>query len=365
MVQGVGAQTIRNISVSQKASYTDHISLEEDATDKDLMVKFVFDEAANTLTVSLISYRSLYVFRENVRYKPLIKGRTLRPDQLPYVVNYDPTEKYKLSSEFKQSIAKPYKKFVFSRWADYEGLQPVPQDYAMINDFISQTFDIVNKRSQVVVTLHDIMLIDDVSKHPDKKRYEISFARDLNREYRITIERDPCFGLEEEVASAKQALESISKGYTSIKGKYGSGVVSSEASLSVFNEMKELMVNQFPHKDIQSSCPDVQQAWDEYNQIADSISAMTCRVSGGSGSGGGEGINAKVLLNKARQIDALVSRYLLSSDPIEKRDIIQQSESIIKSVNASIAGQRAYTAEQQKALNLYREAVRYYKSKCQ
>ena len=45
--------TIRNITVSQDNPYTDHISMEGDATDKDIMVKFVFDEAANQLTVTL------------------------------------------------------------------------------------------------------------------------------------------------------------------------------------------------------------------------------------------------------------------------------------------------------------------------
>ena len=51
------SQTVKNITVSQEQSYTDHISLEGDVTDKDIMVKFVFDEAANQLTVTLISHR--------------------------------------------------------------------------------------------------------------------------------------------------------------------------------------------------------------------------------------------------------------------------------------------------------------------
>ena len=97
VLQGLSAQTVRNITVSQDTAYTDHISLEVDSRDKDVMVKFVFDEAANTLTVNLISYRTMFVFREDVRFKPTIKGRTLRPDQLPYVVTFDPSEKYTIS----------------------------------------------------------------------------------------------------------------------------------------------------------------------------------------------------------------------------------------------------------------------------
>jgi hypothetical protein len=52
---GIQAQTVRTISVAQGKSYTDHISLKPDSKDMDLMVKFVFNEDANTLTVTLIS----------------------------------------------------------------------------------------------------------------------------------------------------------------------------------------------------------------------------------------------------------------------------------------------------------------------
>ena len=126
-LQGAWAQTVKNVTVSQEQSYTDHISLEDDATDKDIMVKFVFNEATNQLTVNLISYRNIFVFRENTRYKTAIKGRTIHPDLLPYVVTFDPSEKYRLSKLFKNTVPKPRKDYVFHRWLDYEGIQPAPQ----------------------------------------------------------------------------------------------------------------------------------------------------------------------------------------------------------------------------------------------
>lgn len=360
------AQTVRNITVSAKDSYTDHISMEQDANDKDMMVKFVFDEAANQLTVSLISYRNLFVFREDVRYKPAIKGRTIRPDMLPYVVTYDPSETYKLSKLFKSTVPSPRKKYVFSRWIQYENLQPAPQEYSMVNDFISQTFDIVNKKSNVTVTLRDVMLLDDVSKKPNKKCYEIPYGRDLFLKYQITIQRNPCFGLDEDIAAAQNALQAVSKAHASIRDKFGSGKVSSQASQSVFDEMKKLLLEQYPRKSIQSPCPDIQNAWDTYNQHVDSISAMRVVVeSAGGGSAGGEGVNAKTLLTKARQIDVAVSRWLMSGDAVERRDIVSQCESIIQSVNAAVKEQGLYTAEQQKAMKVFREAVAYYHSKCQ
>ena len=359
------AQTVKNIMVSQDMAYTDHISLDGDVIDKDVMVKFVFDEAANQLTVSLISHRMIFVFREDIRYKPLIKGRRIRPDMLPYVVNYDPSEQYRISKLFKATVPKPRKKYVFHRWIEYEGLQPAPQEYAMVNDYISQTFDILKKRNSVVVRLRDVMLMNDVSKHLDKRRYEIPFGRDLYIEYHVEIMRNPCFGLDEDIASAKAALDGVRKSYRSLRKRMGNGIVDTQESLTAFENLKEQLMEQYPHKDIVSPCPDIQEAWDAYNACADSITRVTCKyVPTSTTKVAGAGISAKMLLAKARQIDEAVSRYLLSADPIERRDITFQTESTIKTVHSAIESQGVYTTEQRQALSVFREAERYFKNNC-
>ena len=227
---------IRNITVSQDQPYADHISMQGDATDKDIMVKFSFDEAQNQLTVSLISHRMIFVFWDDVRYKPMVKGRTIRPDRMPYVVNFDPSDKFRFSKLFKASLPSPRKKFVFKRWIDYEGLQPAPQEYSMVNDYITQTFDIQKKTNQVVVRLRDVMLMSDVSKRVNKRSYEISFGLDLNTEYRINIQRNPCFGMDEQIQSATAALKGIRKSYTTLSKRFGSGTVSSQDAKSVFDQ---------------------------------------------------------------------------------------------------------------------------------
>ena len=369
VLQGLSAQTVRNITVSQDTAYTDHISLEVDSRDKDVMVKFVFDEAANTLTVNLISYRTMFVFREDVRFKPTIKGRTLRPDQLPYVVTFDPSEKYTISKVFKSTVPRPRKKYVFKRWVDYEGLQPAPQEYAMVNDYVSQTFDILGKRNQVKVTLRDIMLMDDISKHPNKKRYEISYGRDMFREYNIQILRNPCFGLDEDMAAAKKAEEAVKNAYASIKGKFGKGEVGSQEILASFKDMQAMLLTQYPAKELKSDCPDFQNIWDSYNAYVDSIASMRCVIAATSVNGGitvgQEGVSAKLLHNRARQIDAMVTRWLISNDPIERRDIVKQCDSIIQGVKELLTKQGgARTSEQLRALEVFREAEQYYRLKC-
>jgi hypothetical protein len=54
----------------------------------------------------------------------------------------------------------------------------------------------------------------------------------------------------------------------------------------------------------------------------------------------------------------------MTSDPIERRDIVSKVEGIIKSVNESVAQQGVYTPEQRQALSVFREAERYYKNNC-
>lgn len=360
---GIQAQTVRTISVAQGKSYTDHISLKPDSKDMDLMVKFVFNEDANTLTVTLISYRSLFVFWDKVHFKPLIKGRTLRPGQLPYVVAYEPKDKYRITKLVKASIPQPHKEFYFQRWIDYDGLQPAPIEYKMENDFIAQSFDILNKRTQVNVTLHDVFLIDKTEKKK-YNRFDIPFGRDLNLQYQVTIERNPCFGLDADVESAKKALEGVTKSYTSLKQKYGSGQVTSQESLKIFEDMKSTVQGQFQTKNVQSPCPDVQTAWDQYNQYVDSIAAMKCEV---VAAGGGPNVSAddlKVLMVKARQIDQTVSRWLISTDPIERQDLITDAQSNIKSGNEIIGGRTGSTVEQKRAINLFRAAERYFNRTC-
>ena len=361
------SQTVKYITVSQEQPYTDHISLEGDATDKDIMVKFVFDEAANQLTVSLISHRMIFVFREDIRFKPLVKGRKIRPEQLPYVVTYDPKDQYRISKLFKATVPKPCKKYVFHRWIDYEGLQPAPQEYAMVNDYISQTFDILNKRSSVVVRLRDVMLMNDISKRLDKRRFEIPFGRDLYTEYQVDLQRNSCFGMDEEIKSAKAALEGVRKSYNTMSKRYSSGIVDSQDGLKLFQEMKDQFAAQYPRKNDQSVCPDLQETWDAYNAYTDSISQIKCKYVPSNTEGGiagASGVSAKMLLARARQIDSAVSRYYLSRDVVERRDIIFQTENMIKTVNETISSQGIYTAEQRQALTVFRDAERYFKNNC-
>ncbi|MBO7419397.1 MAG: hypothetical protein J6U14_10770 [Bacteroidaceae bacterium] len=367
LMQGIAAQTVKTITVSHQTPYTDHLTLSKDARDKDLMVKFIFDEGANTLTVSLISYRSLFVFWDQVRYKPAVWNGKLRPGLLPYVTEGNPDTKIRLSRKFKRSIPLPRKNHVFNRWIYVDGMQPVPMPYKLVNDIIEQKFDIVGKREMVKVTLRDVLLMDQIPTRLGKpEKYEISFSTDLNLQYQVLISRDPCFGMDEEIAAAQNAVASVEKASVAIKNRFGNGVAASKELLDVFEEMKSLFLQQFAPHEGTSTCPNVNQAWEEYNKHVSSIASLECRL-GGIDSDGvvvGDGVSARLLLVKARQIDGYVSRWLLTKDVIERRDIIAKCEGVIGEVNELVSLQGIKTDEQRRALNVFREAQQYYKTNC-
>ena len=185
--QFTGAQTTKQIEVDGNEPYVD----QEGSTDMDLLVKFMFDEPNNSLTVSLISYRKLFVFQDNTRYSQAVWCFKLRPNKLSYVVESDEQARYKLTKALRKSI-KPRRKHIFKRWIEYEGLQPQPTNYKMVNDYIEQKFDILYKEAPVSITLRDILVMNEqiTSK---KKKYDLFYQTDLNRKYEITIKRDPCF----------------------------------------------------------------------------------------------------------------------------------------------------------------------------
>lgn len=366
MALGLHAQTVRTVTVAQGQSYTDHLSLKVDSKDMDMMVKFVFDEDANQLSVSLISYRTIFVFWDRVRLKPLVKGRKIRPDQLPYVVTYDPKDKYKITKLFKSTVPKPRKTFYFQRWMDYDGLQPVPQEYNMVNDYITQTFDILNKRNLVTFSLHDIFLMDKTEKKK-YNLYEIPFGRDVNIEYQVTIQRNPCLDFGDEIASSQKALEGLTTSFKTLKKNYGGGKALSQEALQAFEDLKKNLLEQYPPKTDSTPCPDLTSIWETYNQYVDSVKSIHCVLAQDDNSGGELGIptdNGKVILMKARQLDRTVSRWLVSKDANERRDLIRAGQGLIDEVNGIIGNRQGSNQAQRQAISMFRAAERYFNNTC-
>ena len=366
LTAALGAQTVKTVTVSNTASYTDHISLAEDSRDMDVMVKFVFNEENNTLTVSLLSYRSLFVFREATRYSAAVRCGKLHPELLPFLAEAEEGSRFTLSRGLKRAIPESNKRaHVFNRWIDYEGMQPAPMEYKMVNDYIEQTFDILQKRTHVSVTLGDVYLLEPRPNRAD--RYELLLGRNLDTRYQIEILRNPCFGLDEEIATAQTMLDEIRAAFAPFRKNYGSGEVASDEMLKIFEQTRALLLTQFPVRKNETECQDLKQLTDAYNQVVDSIATATCRIKPPEANpalDGGKSLDVKMLYAMARQLDNSVARWLVSNDEIERKDLVTQCRRITEEVDAILAHKRPETPEEQQAVRVFRQAEQYFKKVC-
>lgn len=344
--QVLGAQAIKEIYVSQEEPYTDHIALAQDSRDTDVMVKFQYNEEKNALTVSVISYRNLFVFREPARYGSLINfwGKVV-PAKFPYVVSSEPKAKFRFSPELKKSIKGPRSKYIFNKWIEYSGLQPQPTEYAMVNDFIEQSFDVLPGNKVVSVTLRDIYLMNG---------RDILCGKDLKTRFDITIGHNPCFGKEEEISEATTTLENLFNNYNSLKASSNNGIAESQELADMFAQLKEAVRTQFLPKEVKSSCPAVQNIWDVYNDFVDSVAVMKCVYAPRR-----TGVDEQIIRMSTRAIDDNVSRWLLSNDPIEKRDLAAAIEETIQDTEALVKANGLIDEAQTKAYALFCEAVKY------
>lgn len=364
-------KVVKPITVAQGQPYTDHIALANDATDKDIMVKFQFNEDANTLTVSVISYRTLFVFWDDTRYKNVVKRRWIHTDRLPYVATCEEGQRFRLTKELCNSLPKPNKKYIFKKWMTYEGLQPQEKEIMMVNSYLEQVFDIQNKRSNVAIHLHDVMLLDLVKQKGIKSEYQISFGKDLDTEYQITIQRNPCFGLEKETETAQKAFEAVTKSYKLLKKNYAKGTVSSQESKKAFDELKATLTAQYQHNNDSSACPVIQDYINQYNLKVDSLTSMKVQVEtpaevaekvmGAKGNEANEA-NGKIVLANARQIDSKVSRWLTSRNASERADLVRECQNIIRDTKQIII--TLPQAKWSETIKIFRQAEQYFNKTC-
>lgn len=360
----VAAQSVKTVTVSDGKSYTDHIALAEDSRDTDVMVKFIFDEKNNSLTVSVLSYRRLFVFREAARYSQIIRCRRLLPEHLPYVAFFVKSDHYSLSKALKKSIPAPRSEYVFRRWLEYDGLQPVPTDYKMVNDYIEQEFNIQGKRTSVTVTLRDIYLLDSDEKNAN--HYILSLGRDLNRKYQVNIVRNPCLGMQDEIASATQSADAVKKAFETLRQTCPRGEVSTEEAFKSFQDMQKTLLFLYSAKDEQVDCPDLAKVIHRYNTYVDSLGRLSCKLAKPEDAAWTDTLplDTKLLYTQTRQLDNAVARWLVSKDELEKRDLIAQCQDIITDVTAMIRQHKVTTPEEIKAVQAYTQAERFFRKTC-
>lgn len=359
----VFAQTVREISISADNPYIDHFSLAREAGDMDVMIKFSFDEQNNQLIVSMTSYRGLFVFRDDVRYRQAVRFGKLRIDKLPYVVAGEEVP-YKMPYHFKKQLDKHRKQFVFKRWLNYTGLLPEPVEYQMVNDVVEQKFGIVgDKRSAVSVTIGDVMIMEPKTNLFKKPYYTFVQFAHVDTRYNVTIERNPCFGMEEQISIAAEQVSAVTQAYQGLIKTFPNHTTDSRETYELFCKTKEMMKQQFPKNDTINPCPSIQVYNDSFNVVVDSVMAYRCQLVV-KGDSLGEVANPSYILSVAYQIDMKVSRWLLTSDKQERADIIRYCNEKIEAVSQYVHRFGLHSKEMREANAVMHKAIEYYRSIC-
>jgi hypothetical protein len=136
--------------------------------------------------------------------------------------------------------------------------------------------------------------------------------------------------------------------------------------------MKSVLTSQFTKDTIVSQCPDIQKLRDQYNLIVDSINGIDVKIesanvldaSGAIMGAKGRVMNTKIILSNARQLDQSVARWLRSNDQVEREDLRMQCLGIIKDTNLIINSGGGQTAEERNAINIFRQAEKYFNKSC-
>lgn len=361
----LNAQMSSTVFVSGTEGCTSSVSLSNDSRDMDVIVKFSFDEGSNTFSMSLVSYRGLFVFREDARYSRIFRLGKLDVSRLPYETGSSAGSVFHSTRSFRSSLRKPVGSYVFNRWVDVEGMQPVAAELPLFSDRLDQSFVVNGGRVVVSLTLHDIALVDPARK---EGHYNFVYDKDLSKRFDIVILRDGCFGKEEEIKASEEALATISASYDSLRVRFPGGLASSKESLEIFRQMKTLLAGRFVRKDADSDCACISDNIARYNAYVDSIATMDVKLPEAAPVAkpkeASPGINSDSMLSRARKIDMAVSRWMASKDAAERKDIVKSCRGMIAAGKEEIRVKGVYTQAQKNARDAFYNAEAHFNRTC-
>ncbi len=354
LMSGVAMGASKSISLEGGDSYLDHVGfVSELGEDVDMVVKLRFDEGSNQLTVSAMSYFTLFGYEQDVRYGSIVRWKKLKPEKMPYVVESDPGSKFRLTKELRHSLRPHKRKHIFQNWLEAKGASYDSGKYSMVNDYLERVYTIGEGVDVVELSLNEIMVSGlPKIKHKGKKRkYKFYASKDLNADYSVEIVRDPCLGADELIELSGADLSTIMLSYNTLSGMQATHTDNSSMdSLTMFDSFKSVMVKQFAAKENTSECPTVIDNIAKYNQYVDSIQLV-------KGYYAAPQLDPKIFYDVARKLDNYTTRWSLSSDEVERADIVTTINQLIAESQEQIDTQVSIQGELFSAVNLYEQAV--------
>jgi hypothetical protein len=349
------------VVISNDTPYTEVIPTKEGSKEMDVLLKMSFDEPNNTLTIALTSKYNLFGFKNNSLYKNVIRNKKISLARLPYKVVSEGEMTYRLSKNVRNNIPGCNDKHTFNAWVSSTGLHPKNAEYIMVVDTLSQTFDIVADTT-ITINLADIMMMTrSVSK---KNRYDINYYTNLDKQYEVVIDRNPCLAMDAELESTKAMLEDIQANYTTLADKYPSIEELNAETLQALEEARVKLVTRYNKVETIHECPTIQTMLENYNSYVDSIAKLSEVKKEFAHKRPKLSVPADQLLAVARMVDNNVASYLVSNDVVEKADLVKRNKKLIEDINKKLSKKMTMDKEQTNALSVFKKAERYFNETC-
>lgn len=361
--------------VQRDSVFEDRVQLPVDDEGMDIIVNVTFDEGANQLLVTLKSSRQMIVFNETTTYKSVfshnwfagLTGRKMKPQRLRFPTLVEPDSKYKMSKACYKSFAKTRSHHIFNRWIYGSGRTvAIPgKVQKFVTDSLTQVFQLPDSARSANFTLRNVCLVSQTPRKNKGPKYAIVADADLNRTYKINIERDPCYGKNDLIAAEDTLLKHFTDNFNLFSEQYQTRIVSSNESYEIFEHHRDLILQQYPRRNEASDCTEIQSRRDKYNALFDSLSVMDCALEIDSSLFNmATGVNAAFVLQRAKYIDQNTALWHYSTDAIQKRDLVRQNKHFITEVYDAIVADGILTEEQRKAVELFKRAEEYFYKVC-
>jgi len=363
VMTSVQAQTTKPVTLSDKAPYEDELTIPlRKSGEVKVTASLLFDEKANTVSVTMRSERKLFVFWENIKYRKAFKNKRLRAEQLSYNMTGNTADQFRRVAWFYKALPKPHRKrYMFHAWSESQGLRPMGAPRQIVNDSLTRVFALSDTSETYSVRLRDILFIDEVKQKGSARYYAITYGTDINTEYQIAIKRNPCFGLDAQITAAQNARDAVVRSFEAFKSIYHDGVVNTEKGEKLFHELQEALQIQFPVNQDSSACPALQEMQAQYNQYIDSIKALSVTLQLPVEE---RTLNVKIILANARTIDNNVTRWLTTKDKFERADLAEQCRDIIADTKSMVELNGVHTQEEKDAVAVFRKAEQYFDRTC-
>lgn len=358
--------------VQRDSVYEDRVQLPVDDEGLDIIVNVSFDEGNNQLLVSLKSSRPMIVFPESTVYRDAFSNgwfsrRKMKVHRLRFPTLVEPKSDYRIDKTCYKSFPKKRNHHVFNRWI-YGGSKTKPVQGKVskfVSDSLSQVFQLPDSALSASFTLRNFCLLSAKPRRNKGPMYTIMADADINRTYNINIKRDPCYGKNDLIAAEDTILKHFTDNYNTFSEQYKARIVSSNESYEIFEHHRDLILQQFPRRNEQSDCSEVQSRRDKYNALFDSLVVMDCALQVDSSLFSmSTGINTAFVLQRARYIDQNTAQWLNSTDAVHRRDLIRQNKHYIAEVYDSVVADGIITDEQRLAIALFQRAEEYFYKVC-